>query len=120
MNRITRVAVYLLIPILAACTRMPVEYSSPVAAERASVFSTSDRALLSLIAESRVGAVSTHVDPASGLASTVRITSEYFSANGRSCRRFTQHLSNAARPEDRLACRTREGWQEIPIASIVE
>lgn len=108
--------------IMSACTRIPVEYSEATArpastADRADI---SDVELLSIVSNARVGATLTHVDPVTGLASTVRVNSEYFSANGRSCRRFTQRFSNSATSEGKLACRARDGWRQIPIASIVE
>ena len=108
--------------IVAGCTPIPKEYRSNAAlpVQHSAVAERDDNSLLDAIAGARIGATLTHVDPLSGLASTLVVTSEYFSANGRSCRRFTQHLSNAAKPGNKLACRAADGWQEIPIASIVE
>lgn len=107
---------------LSGCSQVAVELggASHRTAVSGAALQGGDSTLLTLISDARIGATQTHVDPITGLASTVRVVSEYFSANGRSCRRFTQHFSNAAAPENKLACRARDGWQEVPVASIVE
>lgn len=107
-----------------ACTPIPPEYRQSIAQPAARVSSQSethgDGQLLALVGAARIGASQLHVDPESGLTSTIKVSSEYFSANGRSCRRFSQHSSNSATPEIKLACKSHSGWQEIPLASIVE
>ncbi|MEM7255814.1 MAG: DVU3141 family protein [Pseudomonadota bacterium] len=108
--------------VAAGCTPIPTEYRHPYAQQvlQASPVSATDNALLALVADTRIGATQTLVDPQTGLTSTVTVASEYFSANGRSCRRFSQHYSNAASPHNKLACKADDGWQEIPVASIIE
>ncbi len=101
------------------CTRMPANYSNtntrPVLAE------TNNNELMQLVASARIGGVETFVDPVTGLASQITVLSEYFSANGRSCRRFSQHLSNASAPRKKLGCKdSANGWREIPVSHIVD
>ncbi len=107
---------------MAGCTQMPTEYRAPAAQSAGLIGSATavDTPLLQLVAGMRVGMSRTFVDTASGLTSTVMVGSAYFSANGRHCRRFTQHPSNAARPQNKLACESGGGWQEVPVARIIE
>ncbi len=109
----------ILMLISVACTRMPADYGN--SAVRPVSVTAGSTGVMELIAGARIGLPQTFVDPGTGLTSTVTVLSEYFSANGRSCRRYTQHMSNAANPVDRLSCKDqRSGWQDIPVSHIVD
>ena len=115
MKTATRLS--LLLSIIVAgfgCTRMPVDYGN--AGERPVMMKADNSELMQLVASARIGAAKTYIDPVSGLTSEITVLGEYFSANGRSCRRFAQHLSNAVAAEKKLGCKDQNnGWQEIQI-----
>lgn len=120
MNVVLRYSLLLALLMLnAACTRMPAEY---MAAQQTRVSpSANGSQLMHLVGSATMGMPQTHIDAVTGLSSVVTVTSEYFSANGRNCRRFSQHMSNASVPQEKLGCYDkRAGWQEIPIAGIVD
>lgn len=123
---------------IAACTRMPVQNND---AKPESV----STGKIQLVARTPVGATTRYIDPASGAAVEISVLSEYFSAGGRKCRRFSQgsgasllasDLSTGANSEvsnggvlvntsgseattSGLACEDRNsGWIEIPLHSI--
>ncbi len=120
MKLLSRFSMFLLLSVIVAgCTRMPADYGGQVAGPV--LVQTDNSGVISLVANARVGASQTFVDPQTGLTSQVTVLSEYFSANGRSCRRFSQHMSNAAAPVKKLGCKDqRIGWQEIPVSHIVD
>lgn len=122
MNITAPVSIGLMLIALSGCTPIPAQYSQPASypVNNSGEMNSSDSALLALVGDTRIGMTQTIADPVSGLTSTVSVTSEYFSANGRSCRRFSQHYSNAAMPVNKLACKAGSRWQEIPLASIIE
>jgi hypothetical protein len=68
--------------------------------------------LLALIAQSRVGASATLVDPAGGAPSVISVQSEYNSAGGQLCRAFSQ--TTAGRQTQLLACEGGAGWYLVP------
>ena len=110
---------FLVIMVGSGCTRMPADYGSATAQPVMSKAGSSE--LMQLVASAGIGTVQTYIDPLSGLTSQITVLDEYFSANGRSCRRFTQHLSNMASAEKKLGCKDpRNGWQEIPVNHIVD
>ena len=120
MRLLTRFTIFLLFfVVVVGCTPMPVDYGGRVTS--AVLLQAENRDVISLVANTRVGASETFVDPQTGLTSQVTVLSEYFSANGRSCRRFLQHMSNAAAPVKKLSCKDqRNGWQEITVSHIVD
>lgn len=125
MERVAIVAWFVIMLLASlACTPIPESYreatTQPITRVYAETESNHNRAILELVATARIGASQLYANPRSGLTSTIRVNSEYFSANGRVCRRYSQHYSNAAEPQNKLACRAVNAWQEIPLASIVD
>lgn len=71
------------------------------------------------VASAKIGVPQQFVDEQTGTTLRLVVESEYFSANGRTCRRFKEQVSGQERSgvgcnDDRL------GWVEIPIASFVQ
>ncbi len=113
-----------------ACTRMPVNNAS-VMPDQVSA------GKMQLVAQASVGTTTRYVDAESGRTVVISVLSEYFSAGGRKCRRFSQSsgtsLLGSATASDLsaasleplepttngLACEdSKRGWIEIPIQSI--
>lgn len=69
------------------CTRMPEEYRVKNTMNAAPA---SDTRMLKAIANAAVGSTIAYTDQITGLTSEINIQSEYFSANGRICRRYTE------------------------------
>ena len=69
-----------------ACTRLPVEQSQikPVQVSTGKI---------QLVAQALVGTTTRYVDPASGATVEISVLSQYFSAGGRKCRRFSESSS---------------------------
>lgn len=126
----TRLLLVAAIALLTACTRMPVEHQA-VVPERAQ----DNR--LQVIAQTAIGASARYIDATTGVAVTVSVLSEYFSAAGRNCRKFSESRSrqtvvaDAANIADTnanegstpsafgLVCRdAKQGWVEVPVHSI--
>ena len=97
-----------------ACTRMPTEYREDYRTP-AAVITESNK--LNVVATAVIGSPETYVDRATGLSTELIVESEYFSANGRICRRYTERQGPGASRSSRLACNGRDGWVEIPIAA---
>jgi len=113
----------------AACTRMPVQPGQPALVN-------TDFAKMQTVAQTSVGATARYTDTASGAAVEILVLSEYFSAAGRKCRRFSEvSLFNPGNgdltdgqavvrvgdigTQERLACDdVKKGWIEIPVDSI--
>lgn len=121
-----------------ACTRMPLEQSLVKPAQ----VSTGK---IQLVAQTLVGTTTRYVDPTSGATVEISVLSEYFSAGGRKCRRFSQSSSTTGQGNGQdsvansdlsnselltdipasvsttkgLACEDRSsGWIEIPLNAI--
>ena len=121
-----------------ACTRMPLEQNlvKPVQVSTGKI---------QLVAQTLVGTTTRYVDPASGAAVEISVLSEYFSAGGRKCRRFSQSSSTTGQGNGQdtganselgtgelltdipgsvtttkgLACEdSSSGWIEIPLNAI--
>ena len=124
------------IALLTACTRMPVEHQA-VVPERAQ----DNR--LQVIAQTGIGASARYIEASTGVAVTVSVLSEYFSAAGRNCRKFSESRSRQTVVADTansagtsvnvntdvntglapskigLVCRdAKQGWVEVPVHSI--
>lgn len=98
---------------LSACTRMPAEYRQDY---RAPAVPT-ESGKLDFIATATIGSPVIYTDQVTGLSTEIVVESEYFSANGRLCRRFTEQQASSASRFPRLSCDGSNGWVEIPIAS---
>lgn len=99
--------------VISACTRMPTEYReqtrSPIAASRAVV----EKMLV--VGSATIGIPTPYVDQDTGLSGEIVVESEYFSANGRLCRRYTEKQASFAAAYSRLGCLSDSGWVEIPV-----
>ena len=95
-----------------ACTRMPIEH-------RAAMPQPVNTGKMQVVAQSVIGAANRYVHPGAGVAVEIAVLSEYFSAGGRTCRRFTETGPNGV--SSGLACQDKKnGWTEIPIQSIAD
>lgn len=97
------------------CTRMPVDYHEHD--RRLPVVGDLDRKKLELVATTAVGTSAVFRDYLTGISSEITVESEYFSANGRLCRKFTERQSVSKSSRNGLGCRTDSGWIDIPVDS---
>ena len=71
------------------------------------------------VADAEIGVPQQFVDQQSGATLRLVVESEYFSANGRNCRRFKERVNGQDRPG--VGCLDHDaGWVEIPVASFVQ
>lgn len=116
MKRIFGLSALILIVLAGtACTRMPAEYRQNGLSQSASP--VIDPHKLAVVAATAVGSAAIYRDYLTGLTSEITVESEYFSANGRICRRFTERQAASASSQRRLGCHSDSGWVEIPVAS---
>lgn len=95
-----------------ACTRMPVAHHAVVPEQV-------NAGKLQLVAQALVGTSSRYTDSRTGAAVEISVLSEYFSASGRTCRRFIESAPGGG--TEGLACQDKKnGWIEIPIQSITD
>ena len=95
-----------------ACTRMPVE-------QHAEMPQRVNNGKMRVVAQSVIGTASRYIHPDTAVAVEISVLSEYFSAGGRTCRRFTETGPNGV--SSGLACQDKKnGWSEIPIQSIAD
>lgn len=102
----------LLVLVVSACTRMPAEYRE---SSRAPAVVPADNNKLETIAFAVIGSPTIYTDRITGLSTEITVESEYFSANGRLCRRYTERQAAVASSQLRLACNSGAGWVEIPV-----
>ena len=70
------------------------------------------------VAKAGIGVPQVYKDELSGKSVELVVESEYFSANGRLCRRFTEFV--AGRDVAGVGCQDEaRGWIEIPLSSVV-
>lgn len=82
------------------------------------VLERSTSARIRQVVNSPIGVLFLHVDQQSGDQMELVVNAEYFSANGRTCRRYVE--SNVANGESRqgLICNDhKRGWLEVPLGS---
>lgn len=116
MKRILCLSALLLIVLAGtACTRMPAEYRQNGLSQ--SALPANDPQKLAVVAATAVGSAAIYRDYLTGLSSEITVESEYFSANGRICRRFTERQAATGASQRRLGCHGDGGWVEIPVAS---
>lgn len=97
--------------VLGACTRMPVERNDVI--YHSSAANTVSQ-LSGRLAQASLQVPHRYVDPVTGASSVLTVESEYFSANGRICRRYTERTEN--RLNSGLGCREKNGnWIEVPV-----
>lgn len=96
-----------------ACTRMPEEYRTSQSASAVPAIATQ---MLDAVASAPVGTSIVYTDQTTGLASEITVESEYFSANGRICRRYTERPAAAVTAYPGLSCNAGNGWVKVPVA----
>jgi hypothetical protein len=97
---------------ISACTRMPIEH-------RAEMPQPVNTGKMQVVAQSVIGTANRYIDPVTAVVVEIAVLSEYFSAGGRNCRRFTETGPNGV--SSGLACQDEKiGWTEIPIQSIAD
>lgn len=99
---------------ISACTRMPAEYRDNY---RVPVAMPTDNNKLDVVASAVIGSPTMYTDQITGLSTQITVISEYFSANGRICRRYTERQALIASSSSRLGCNGDNGWVEIPVDS---
>jgi len=108
---------------LTGCTTTPDKYKRNYVASSNAFYSAADQmagsSKMQAVGSARIGESRSYNDPATGGASQLIVRSEYFSANGRVCRRYVELSQNGTR--DGLGCRDNErGWIEIPLAKLLK
>ncbi len=115
MTSMIRIFVALLTVLsVSACTTRPAEYRQDASVQASR--STDDNKL-SVIASAVIGRPTTYVDQATGLSTEIIVESEYFSANGRICRRFIERGATSDSSQYGLSCNGGNGWVKIPVES---
>ena len=70
------------------------------------------------VAAAGIGVPQVYTDPKLGRSVELLVQSEYFSANGRNCRRYTQTVKG--RSVAGVSCQDQaRGWVDIPLSSFV-
>jgi len=118
MNLLKMIGLSLCAIAVAACTTTPDKYKN-----KSSVFSSSiamplDNGKAQVVANAGVGVPQVYTDKATGRSVELVVQSEYFSANGRVCRRFTEFVNG--RDVAGLSCKSDRGWTEIPLSAFVQ
>lgn len=117
MIRIMKIAACALL--IAGCTTAPDKYrhgSDSRVSQLVSAPLVAQSSKMQAVATAEIGTPSRYVDRESGMTVELIVLSEYFSANGRNCRRFVE--GNGARESSGVGCQdAREGWVELPLAT---
>ncbi len=114
------VASTLLALLLSACTTTPEKYKSntPVFAQPAGAAIAANNSKMQAVATANIGVPQQYIDRATGLTAQLVVESEYFSAAGRTCRRFQENVNGK-----RLAgvgCQSaKNGWTEVPLSTLL-
>ena len=99
-----------------ACTTTPDNYQFGGEAAASSPAVIAGTARLEAVANADVGIPFQYIDE--GVSRQLWVSSEYFSANGRWCRRFTEIVNG--RDVAGVACNDEgHGWVELPLAAFV-
>ncbi len=103
--------------IVAGCTTTPEKYKQKSVFSQPAVMSMkADNSKMQAVATAQLGVAQQFVDRATGMTTQLVVESEYFSANGRVCRRFRQQVNG--RDATGIGCNdSRNGWVEIPAAA---
>jgi len=113
----SKLAVFALIVLLAAgCTTTPDRYKKKSFSQNLTSPLKADNSKMQALATAVVGQPQQFVDRQSGLTSELTVESEYFSANGRNCRRFTE----SGRGRAGVGCLDdKAGWVELPLDKLL-
>jgi len=120
MNLLKMIVLPLCLVTVAACTTTPDKYKkkSPVFSYNTSLATSPDNGKAQVVANAGVGVPQVYTDKLTGRTVELVVKSEYFSANGRICRRFTEFVNG--RDVAGLSCKSDRGWTEIPLSSFVQ
>jgi len=116
MNCLVRIAVCGLF--IGGCTPTPDKYKD--APRDQSIFVASERvpaqsSKMQAVATTEIGNSAQYTDPYTGQTVKLQVQSEYFSANGRFCRRYTEMINTQNR--NGVSCQdARQGWVELRLA----
>ena len=107
--------------LVTACTVTPEQYKS--GAQSGVGHSTAAvenivNAKAQTVATASIGVPQAYVDPKLGTSTELLVQSEYFSANGRTCRRYSETVNG--RSVSGVSCQDKtQGWIDIPLSSFV-
>ena len=108
-----RLCTLALLILMAACTGIPKEYGDQNRLPTAVNSAVSEK--MSVVGSAVIGRPTPYLDEETGLNGEIVVDSEYFSANGRLCRRYTERQSSFATPDSKLGCQSDQGWIEIKL-----
>ena len=101
-----------------ACTTTPDINKSSVFNQGSASASVENTARTQAVATAGIGVPEVYKDELSGKTVELVVESEYFSANGRLCRRFSEFVDG--RDVAGVSCQDdARGWTEIPLSSFV-
>ncbi len=116
--KVTTVSICLMLA--SGCTTTPDKYKSmgELPAQTAVNTRNAGDAKASAVAEASVGVPQVYVDPQLGTSVELVVQSEYFSANGRTCRRYAMFTDGQSIPG--VSCKDDlRGWIDLPLSSFV-
>ena len=116
-----KVTAALVLIVASGCTATPEKYKRngvmPVSSP-ASV-ADADNAKAQAVAAASIGVPQVYVDQKVGTSVELVVQSEYFSANGRTCRRYAEIVNGQSIPG--VSCQDdARGWIDIPLSSFVQ
>jgi len=121
MNSLKIAALPLWLIMVTACTVTPQQYKSGVQSRVSQSATAADNIANSkaqTIATASIGVPQAYVDPKLGTSTELVVQSEYFSANGRTCRRYSETVNG--RNVSGVSCQDKIlGWIDIPLSSFV-
>ena len=100
------------------CSITPDNNNLPVFDQSSIAASSANTARTQAVALASIGVPQIYSDELSGKTVEMVVESEYFSANGRVCRRFSEFVDG--RDVAGVSCQDESrGWTEIPLSSFV-
>jgi len=109
------IALAVSVVIVNGCTRTPDAYRAGDSVATSAARESS--AWLSLVGSVEIGVTERFVNRVTGEHTELTVTSEYFSANGRKCRRFVQIRAGDQSAVPGLGCQDSDGsWREVSLS----
>ena len=103
---------------VSACSTTPDQNRSSLFNQSTGVAAVANTARTQAVASAGIGIPQVYTDGRSGKSIELVVESEYFSANGRVCRRFSEFVDG--RDVAGVSCQDDTlGWIEIPLSSFV-